>query len=68
MTDLPLFKQCTERALTEYVVRLEPDPTQLGAMALKVQGAKEVLRVLLNLAEPERGMQAGVVVKNLVAT
>lgn len=53
-TDDPAFQAQCERALVEYVCRQTPDPTLPGGMTYRIQGAKEVLNVLLNLGEPDK--------------
>lgn len=54
LTGDPLFAQACEVALLEYVMGITPEPTMPGTAAYRVQGAKEVLNVLLTLHAPAK--------------
>ena len=63
----PVAKHAFSVALAEYANGLNPDPVQPGAAAFKLQGAKEVLGVLMNLGVETAGVRKGEREKELVA-
>jgi hypothetical protein len=55
----PLVRRAFEVALAEYVVKLVVEPGMPGGAAFKMQGAREVLNVLLNLGEEQGVVRRG---------
>ena len=64
LTDSPRFQRALQVALTEYVMRQNTSTIADAAnMALRIEGAKAVLHILLNLGDPEKPGSGGVGVK-----
>lgn len=64
----PLFREACERAFGEYVCSLAPDPQTAATMAYRIDGAKGVLHVLLNLGEEQKPVMLGTGQKGLIPT